>query len=40
MKEKYERAELDIIEFETYDVILTSDPSDEEPEDEYMLPVR
>lgn len=31
-KEKYERTELDVIEFETKDVILTSDVN---PDDEY-----
>lgn len=35
-KEKYERAELDIIRFLTGDVIMTSN----DPEDEYMMPIR
>ena len=41
MKEKYERTELDIIKFETEDVIMTSGPLDDgEPDDQYMMPVR
>lgn len=39
MKETYERAELEILKFETEDVILASDDKND-PEDEYMLPVR
>lgn len=41
MKEKYERTKLDIIKFETEDVIMTSGPlDDDEPQDRYMMPVR
>ena len=40
MKEKYERSELDIMKFETEDVIMTSGPIDEEPDDQYMMPIR
>ena len=41
MKEKYERTEIDIFEFQTEDVIMTSGPDDyDEPEDRYMAPIR
>lgn len=41
MKEIYERTELDTIKFETDDIIMTSDPvDDDEPQDRYMMPVR
>lgn len=40
MKETYERTELEIIRFQSEDVIMTSYPDDGEPEDEYMMPIR
>ena len=41
MKEKYERTELDIIKFQTEDVIMTSGLDDyDDPEDRYMVPIR
>ena len=44
MKEKYERTEIDIIEFLTEDVIMTSGPDDyddyDDPDDKYMAPIR
>ena len=42
MKESYERTELEIFEFQTEDVIMTSgEPIDpEEPQDRYMVPIR
>lgn len=39
MKEKYEHTELEIIRFQTEDVIMTSG-EDDEPEDDYMMPIR
>lgn len=41
MKEFYERTELDIIEFLQDDVIMTSEQEGyEDPEDQYMVPIR
>ena len=41
MKEKYERTELELIEFLTEDVIMTSGEGDyDEPQDHYMAPIR
>lgn len=40
MKEKYERTEIDIFEFQTEDVIMTSGLDDDDPDDEYMVPIR
>ena len=41
MKEKYERTEIDIFEFQTEDVLMTSGLDDyDEPDDEYMVPIR
>ena len=39
MKENYERTELDIIRFQTRDVIMTTGEY-EDPEDDYMMPIR
>ena len=39
-KEKYERAELEIIQFQTEDVITTSDPMQKFYEDEELPLVR
>ena len=39
-KEKYERAELEIIQFQTEDVITTSDPMEKFYEDEELPIVR
>ena len=41
MKEKYERTEIDILKFQTEDVIMTSGESDyDDPDDKYMAPIR
>ena len=39
-KEKYECTELDIMKFVSADVITTSGPLDDEPDDQYMMPIR
>ena len=41
IKEKYERTEIDIFEFQTEDVIMTSGLDDyDAPDDKYMAPIR
>lgn len=40
MKEKYERTELELIEFQSQDVIMTSEPDDyANPDDHYQAPI-
>jgi len=39
MKEMYKRTEIDIIKFQSEDVIMTSDEYDE-PDGDYMMPIR